>query len=98
VGVDHDGPLRLTFDREIRSTLVNDWTLATPGDGRPALTDQVVCEFKFRGALPTLFKSVIQALSLEPTGVSKYRHCFRTIDGPARNATGGASNRSLGNA
>jgi hypothetical protein len=86
VGADAEGPLRLTFDRDIRSTLVNDWTLALPGDGIPALTDQVVCEFKFRGALPALFKSVIQSLALAPAGVSKYRHCFRTAGGGGGNA------------
>jgi hypothetical protein len=79
VGVDADGPLRLTFDRDIRSAGVNDWTLALAGDGLPALADLVVCEFKFRGALPALFKTVIQALALEPAGVSKYRHCYRAV-------------------
>jgi hypothetical protein len=90
VGVDDDGPLRLTFDRDVCSTRVNDWTMTSPGEGLPALTDLVVCEFKFRGALPALFKSVIQALALEPVGVSKYRHCFRTVGGTGGGATGGS--------
>lgn len=90
VGADDHGPLRLTFDRDIRSTLVTDWTLKLPGAGLSVLTDQVVCEFKFRGALPLLFKSVIQSLALEATGVSKYRHCLH--------AAGGTGKRSGGNA
>ena len=93
VGVDDDGPLRLTFDRDIRSAVVKDWTMNLSGDGLPALTDLVVCEFKFRGALPGLFKSVIQELALEPAGVSKYRHCFRAVAGGigSRGMDGGSS-------
>lgn len=98
VGVHDEGPLRLTFDRNIRSTLVSDWTTELTGDGVPALAGQVVCEFKFRGALPGVFKSVIQALMLEPAGVSKYRHCIRTAGGAAGGATGVKRGGSFGNA
>jgi hypothetical protein len=79
----------LTFDRDIRSRLVNEWVLELPGDGIPVLTGQVVCEFKFRGALPALFKGVIQELALEPTGVSKYRHCLRAAGGTGTNGSTG---------
>jgi hypothetical protein len=88
VGAGDEGPLRLTFDRDVRTRLVNDWALPSSVDGIPVLTGQVVCEFKFRGNLPALFKGVIQELALEPTGVSKFRHCFR--------AAGGATNGSPG--
>jgi hypothetical protein len=90
VATGDEGPLRLTFDRELRARLVNDWVASGSGEGIPVLTGQVVCEFKFRGHLPVLFKGVIQELGLEPTGVSKYRHCFR--------AAGGGTTGSPGNA
>ncbi len=86
VGSGDEGPLRLTFDRDLRTCLVKDWALPPISDGIPVLAGRVVCEFKFRGSLPALFKSVIQELALEPTGVSKYRHSFL--------AAGGATNGS----
>lgn len=90
VGSGDEGPLRLTFDRDLRTRLVNEWTLPAIGDGIPVLPGKVVCEFKFRGSLPALFKRTILDLALEPTGVSKYRHCFA--------AAGGATNGSPRNA
>ncbi|MGE5192264.1 MAG: polyphosphate polymerase domain-containing protein [Deltaproteobacteria bacterium] len=90
VGTEDEGPLRLTFDRDLRTCLARDWALPPAACGISVLTGQVVCEFKFRGALPALFKGVIRELALEPTGVSKYREGFR--------AAGGGSNGSLGHA
>jgi hypothetical protein len=90
VGRGDEGPLRLTFDRDIRGTLVNDWEVTATGDGATVFAGMVVCEFKFRGSLPAPFKSAIEALAMEPSGVSKYRHCFR--------AAGGGTNGSPGHA
>lgn len=70
------GPVRLTFDRHVRGALTNQWSLTAAGEMPSLLDQQVVCEFKFRGTLPTLFKSAIQAQQLLPRGVSKYRHCL----------------------
>jgi hypothetical protein len=33
----------------------------------------MICEFKFRLAMPRMFKEVIEALGLHPTPCSKYR-------------------------
>lgn len=71
------GPLRLTFDRNVRGSLQHDWSLAEPTDSLLLLPGMVVCEFKFRAALPALFKSVLQLLQLAPQGVSKYRGCLQ---------------------
>jgi hypothetical protein len=71
-----EGPLRLTFDREIRGGLTSGWSFDQPILRRPLLADRVVCEFKFRDAMPSLFKSVVQELHLTPAGVSKYRQCM----------------------
>jgi hypothetical protein len=68
-----DGPLRLTLDRRIRGVPADDWDLTPLDDGHGILPDHVVCEFKFRAALPNLFKEIIHALCLEMGSVSKYR-------------------------
>ena len=77
-----DKPVRLTFDRRIRGGLTNGWSLEAPSDERDLLCDKVICEFKFRDALPMLFKNVITDLQLLPQGVSKYRHCVTACGGP----------------
>lgn len=77
-GTCDEGPLRLTFDRSIHGISTHDWNVVPFDHGQPILFGQVVCEFKFQGSLPVLFKRVIQELQLSPTGVSKYRHCMMT--------------------
>jgi hypothetical protein len=77
VGESAEGPLRVTFDRGLRGAVVNDWNCAIPHDALPLFADRVICEFKFRGALPGLCKSVIRQLQLSPCGVSKFRQCLR---------------------
>ncbi|MBS0266968.1 MAG: polyphosphate polymerase domain-containing protein [Planctomycetes bacterium] len=81
IGGDAQGPLRLTFDRQVCGTVINGWTIPETVTGELPFPDQVIGEFKFRGALPAMFKSVIQQFSLEPTGVSKYRNCLRVMGG-----------------
>ncbi len=75
-----EGPLRLTFDRRIGGVLHDEFSLASPRAMAPILGGRVVCEFKFRGALPSLFKAAIAALQLTPCGVSKFRHCIQTSE------------------
>jgi hypothetical protein len=74
-----EGPIRLTFDRHIRGGLVDAWSFEPPARMERVLTDQVVCEFKFRGTVPTVFKSVIEAMQLIPGRVSKYRLCVEAL-------------------
>jgi hypothetical protein len=38
----------------------------------------VVCEFKFRTAMPALFRGLVADLGLVPAGVSKYRLCVQS--------------------
>lgn len=66
-------PLRLTLDRNIRGELAHTWDLTPLTQGHRILPAHVICEFKFRGALPTLFKQVILDWNIETRGVSKYR-------------------------
>ncbi len=68
-----DGPLRMTLDRRIRGQANDSWDLTPLHNGQSILDDHVVCEFKFRGSMPGLFKDVIQTLKLEAGSVSKYR-------------------------
>ena len=66
------GTVRLTFDRNVRGVMAGEWRLEAVG-AVPPLLDRVVCEFKFRTAMPALFKGIVADLALTPTPVSKYR-------------------------
>lgn len=72
------GPLRLTFDRQIRGIPSSSWELTPVCDRDPAsycvLPNHVVCEFKFRDTLPALFAQVIAEMKLQPGSMSKYGH------------------------
>lgn len=76
-GASVEGPLRLTFDRRLGGVLHNEWSIQPRQSLAPLLAGKVVCEFKFRGALPSLFKAAIAELQLAPCGVSKYRLCVQ---------------------
>lgn len=86
-----EGPMRLTFDRSITGELHRDWSLERKNERLPLLSDSVICEFKFRGAMPGLFKSVVQEMQLIPRGVSKYRNCIQAaglVNGLAESRSG----------
>lgn len=88
LGTADGGTVRLTFDRNIRGVLVSEWRLESVGEV-PPLLDRVVCEFKFRNAMPALFKGIVADLALAPTPVSKYRTFVRgTGLAPARPENG----------
>lgn len=80
-GVDADGAMRVTFDRGIRGALADGWTMEARSEERPLLSNVVVSEFKFHNAMPGTLKSVVAAMRLEATGVSKYRTCVRAFAG-----------------
>lgn len=73
VGASHGEPVRLTFDRRIRGALCDEWRVDPLAEGMLILAEGVVCEFKYRGAMPACFKDAMQTLNLSPTSVSKYR-------------------------
>jgi hypothetical protein len=87
MGAAEVGPVRLTFDRRIRGVLVNGWSVEPVGPAPALLDGRVICEFKFRFALPALFKGLIADLGLAPSAVSKYRLFMQT----ARPAVAGAA-------
>ena len=90
VGESSEGPMRLTFDRSIRAVAVSEWSVAPFTGGKAILSDWVICEFKFRGAMPQPFKSVVETMKLSPGKASKYR---LSVD-----AVGLSNPRSDGNA
>lgn len=73
-GSSGDEPVRLTFDRNIEGGLFKQWSMTSHAMKLPLLNNLVVCEFKFRGNMPPLFKNLIHDLCLTTSGVSKYRH------------------------
>ncbi|OWK37464.1 polyphosphate polymerase domain-containing protein [Fimbriiglobus ruber] len=64
---------RLTFDRNIRGALTTDWVPNAVETAAPLLANRVVCEFKFRTAMPALFRGIVADLKLAPASFSKYR-------------------------
>jgi hypothetical protein len=83
VGSGPHGPLRLTLDRRIRGILSNKWQPVPFEGGVPVLTDQVILELKFRTAMPSLFKELVQSMRLNPGTVSKYRLCREALQAVA---------------
>jgi hypothetical protein len=77
MGMTVGGAVRVTFDRNIRGERADSWELANVGAVPELLPGQVVCEFKFRVALPALLKDVVEAFALTPATVSKYRRFAR---------------------
>ncbi|MFM7070880.1 MAG: polyphosphate polymerase domain-containing protein [Planctomycetota bacterium] len=82
------GRLRLTFDRGLVAARVAGWSFAVMGQERELSSDLEVCEFKFAGDLPLVFKRVIQDFRLSPGSHSKYRRAMRRLGG-ADSASGG---------
>lgn len=76
VGTAPEGPMRLTFDRNLHGIMTREWCvdpLVEDNGSAPFLSDRVICEFKYRGFLPALFKRIVETLQLTPQPVSKYR-------------------------
>lgn len=80
-GNSENGPVRLTFDRNLLAGLTSGWSTDASGLVLPVTDRSVICEFKFSGAMPVLFKSAIQQFGLNPGGFSKYRHCLSRLTG-----------------
>ncbi|MFO1500351.1 MAG: polyphosphate polymerase domain-containing protein [Verrucomicrobiota bacterium] len=73
VGMMPEGPIRLTVDRNVRAFVTGEYQVAEMASWMPLLPDRCILELKFRQEMPPLFKSLLQALSLAPQPVSKYR-------------------------
>jgi hypothetical protein len=73
VGMTPEGVIRLTVDRHVQCRAAAGLSVHCLGDGTAILNGQSIVEFKFRVAMPALFKELIHEFSLAPSGVSKYR-------------------------
>lgn len=82
LGTTETGAVRVTFDRQVRGEMASGWNVIPVGGKTELLPGQVICEFKYRAALPPLFKEIVAALGLQPTPCSKYR-CFIASTGIA---------------
>jgi hypothetical protein len=72
-GLTAEGPLRLTLDRHVHCRPAAGWRLDEGHGGLSLLEGRVILELKFRGALPSLFKHLVEELRLTPGAASKYR-------------------------
>jgi hypothetical protein len=66
------GTIRLTVDEDLRA-LPADGLLFQPGYGNHVIRNQAIIEFKFRIAMPAIFKWLVEQFAIEPQRVSKYR-------------------------
>jgi hypothetical protein len=78
LGTAEGGTVRLTFDRNIRGVLAEEWKLEMVECVSPLLTNLVVCEFKFRTAMPAMLKRIVADLNLNPSPFSKYRNFLQS--------------------
>jgi hypothetical protein len=78
VGMSPEGSIRFTVDRHIRCRAAADVSVQCLPDGAEILTGQSIVEFKFRVALPALFKGLMHEFALTPSSVSKYRLSVET--------------------
>lgn len=73
VGMTPEGFVRFTVDRQVRCTAAAGLDVPYLVDGPTILAGWSIVEFKFRIAMPVLFKELMHEFSLTPTSVSKYR-------------------------
>lgn len=79
LGTVEGGTVRITFDRNVLGAAEENWEVSPVAAAGPALLEgEVICEFKFRLALPALFKSIVEEFGLVPSPVSKYRRFMQT--------------------
>jgi hypothetical protein len=64
--------MRLTLDRDVRALAVDRLQFSCE-PGTPVLDDQLVLELKYAGAMPDLFRELLDTFGLVPRSASKYR-------------------------
>jgi len=72
VGSGPFGPMRLTFDNQIRAQPSATIGFAPP-QSIPVLEAGTIVEMKFCMSMPPLFKELIATFGISPTAISKYR-------------------------
>lgn len=89
-GEAESGPIRLTFDRQLMAKRLYGWERYDNAPHQDILGDQVICEFKFRGAMPVCFRQAIGELGLAPRGASKYRRAMAILGEASGESRSGA--------
>jgi hypothetical protein len=72
VGLGPYGPMRLTFDDEVKAQS-NLTTTFEPDRGTPIIPGQVIVEMKFCIETPAVLKHLVETFGLSPAAISKYR-------------------------
>lgn len=72
MGETPDGAARLTLDHTL-TALRSSGYVFDAGVGTPLLTQAMILELKYRGAVPAVFKEIVEAFALRPGRSSKYR-------------------------
>ena len=67
------GPIRLTFDRAIRTVPLGTVGFYDLSPGTLLSEEQVIVECKFRMGMPVLFKELVEKFALTAKRISKYR-------------------------
>ena len=73
VALTPSGPIRLTFDRRIRTVPLDRIAFNDSAQAYDLSDHQVIVEFKFRLGMPVLFKELVEKFVLTPKRISKYR-------------------------
>lgn len=67
-----DEIVRLTLDADLAVQAADGIGFA-PGAGMPILDERMILELKYRGALPAIFRRLVEEFALTPQVASKYR-------------------------
>jgi len=89
LGMTEGNTIRATFDRNVRGELASAWVVTPVAATAELFPGEVICEFKYRTAMPRLFKEVVETFGLQPTACSKYRR-FVGATGVVRSNGAGA--------
>jgi len=57
----------------VRGRATSTLEVAAVDGGHPLVDGEVICELKFKAAMPALFRQLVADLALAPASVSKYR-------------------------
>lgn len=72
VGLSENGPVRLTLDDDLAVTPLGTLSFNGHGSAIP-MTDRTIVELKFTGAIPGVFRRIVDDFALTPVRLSKYR-------------------------
>jgi hypothetical protein len=67
------GIVRLTIDEDLRALPIENLSFHRFGSGDRVLDNQAIVEFKFRLAMPAVFKELVEQFGIKSQRVSKYR-------------------------